>query len=110
MVPSKEILKDGKEWTASSEMTNVHCLRFGGAKAVQASYLNYEGATVFEMNQTYTSYSSQTQMDQAALEVQKRIEERIAREGSTLTGYVQLSIISRRPNQVGIQLLKILIT
>ena len=26
----KEILKDGKEWTASTEMTNVHCLQFGG--------------------------------------------------------------------------------
>ncbi len=92
MVPSKRNLKDGKEWTASTENTNVHCLRFAAA-AIQASYLNYMKEQ--GLGTTYTSFSSQTQMDQAALEVQKRIEERIARRKvPSPTGYVQLSKIS----------------
>ena len=80
----KEILKDGKEWTASTENDKRPLLTvWWPSKAIQASYLNYMKEQGLGTNQTYTSYSSQTQMDQAALEVQKRIEERIAREGNT---------------------------
>ena len=80
----KEILKDGKEWTASTENDKRPLLTvWWPSKAIQASYLNYMREEGLGTNQTFTSYSSQTQMDQAALEVQKRIEERIAREGNT---------------------------
>ena len=80
----KEILKDGKEWTASTENDKRPLLTvWWPSKAIQASYLNYMKEQGLGTNQTYTSFSSQTQMDQAALEVQKRIEERIAREGNT---------------------------
>ena len=80
----KEILKDGKEWTASTENDKRPLLTvWWPSKAIQASYLNYMKEKGLGTNQTFTSYSSQTQMDQAALEVQKRIEERIAREGNT---------------------------
>ena len=80
----KEILKDGKEWTASTENDKRPLLTvWWPSKAIQASYLNYMREEGLGTKQTFTSYSSQTQMDQAALEVQKRIEERIAREGNT---------------------------
>lgn len=80
----KEILKDGKEWTASTENDKRPLLTvWWPSKAIQASYLNYMKEKGLGTNQTFTSYSSQTKMDQAALEVQKRIEERIAREGNT---------------------------
>ena len=77
-------MKDGKEWTASTENDKRPLLTvWWPSKAIQASYLNYMKEQGLGTNQTYTSFSSQTQMDQAALEVQKRIEERIAREGNT---------------------------
>lgn len=80
----KEILKDGKEWTASTENDKRPLLTvWWPSKAIQASYLNYMKDQGLGTNQTYSAVSSQSQMDQAALEVQKRIEERIAREGNT---------------------------
>ena len=80
----KEILKDGKEWTASTENDKRPLLTvWWPSKTIQASYLNYMKEQGLGTNQTYSAVSSQSQMDQAALEVQKRIEERIAREGNT---------------------------
>ena len=80
----KEILKDGKEWTASTENDKRPLLTvWWPSKAIQASYLNYMKDQGLGTNQTYSAVSSQSQMDQAALEVQKRIEERITREGNT---------------------------
>lgn len=80
----KEILKDGQTWTASTENDKRPLLTvWWPSKEIQANYLNYMNGQGLGTNQTFTGASSQSQLDQAAQTVQKRIEERISREGST---------------------------
>ena len=80
----KEILKDGRDWTASTEADKRPLLTvWWPSKAIQASYLNYMNGQGLGTNQTFTVASSQSQLDQAAQAVQKNIEQRISREGST---------------------------
>lgn len=79
MVPSKEILKDGKEWTASTENDKRPLLTvWWPSKAIKASYLSYMKEQGLGTNQTYRHSAHKPKWTKQHLKFQKRIEERIA--------------------------------
>ena len=79
----KQILKDGKKWTASTEKDYRPLLMtWWPDKVTQVNYLNYMSQQGFG-NKTYTTDMMSYDFAAAAETVQRGIEERIGREGNT---------------------------
>ena len=79
----KQILKDGKNWTASTEKDYRPLLMtWWPDKVTQVNYLNYMSQQGFG-NKTYTTDMMSYDLAAAAETVQQGIEERIGREGNT---------------------------
>jgi len=79
----KQILKDGKNWTASTEKDYRPLLMtWWPDKVTQVNYLNYMSQQGFG-NKTYTTDMMSYDLAAAAETVQRGIEERISREGNT---------------------------
>lgn len=79
----KQILKDGKNWTASTEKDYRPLLMtWWPDKVTQVNYLNYMSQQGFG-NKTYTTDMMSYDLAAAAETVQRGIEERIGREGNT---------------------------
>lgn len=79
----KQILKDGKNWTASTEKDYRPLLMtWWPDKVTQVNYLNYMSQQGFG-NKTYTTDMMSYDLAVAAETVQRGIEERIGREGNT---------------------------
>ncbi len=79
----KQILKDGKNWTASTEKEYRPLLMtWWPNKVTQVNYLNYMSQQGFG-NKTYTTDMMSYDLAAAAETVQRGIEERIGREGNT---------------------------
>lgn len=79
----KQILKNGRSWTASTDKDfRPLLMTWWPDKTTQVAYLNYMTKAGLG-TKTYASSASQASLNTAAQEVQKRIEERISREGST---------------------------
>ena len=79
----KQILKDGKNWTASTEKDYRPLLMtWWPDKVTQVNYLNYMSQQGFG-NKTYTTDMMSYDLAAAAATVQHGIEERIGREGNT---------------------------
>ena len=78
----KQILKDGKNWTASTEKDYRPLLMtWWPDKVTQVNYLNYMSQQGFG-NKTYTTDMMSYDLASAAETVQRGIEERIGREGN----------------------------
>ena len=79
----KQILKDGKNWTASTEKDYRPLLMtWWPDKVTQVNYLNYMSQQGFG-NKTYTTDMMSYDLAASAETVQRGIEERIGREGNT---------------------------
>ena len=79
----KQILKDGKNWTASTEKDYRPLLMtWWPDKVTQVNYLNYMSQQGFS-DKTYTTDMMSYDLAAAAETVQRGIEERIGREGNT---------------------------
>ena len=79
----KQILRDGKNWTASTEKDYRPLLMtWWPDKVTQVNYLNYMSQQGFS-NKTYTTDMMSYDLAAAAETVQRGIEERIGREGNT---------------------------
>jgi len=79
----KQILRDGKNWTASTEKDYRPLLMtWWPDKVTQVNYLNYMSQQGFS-NKTYTTDMMSYDLAVAAETVQRGIEERIGREGNT---------------------------
>ncbi|MEE1424415.1 MAG: glycoside hydrolase family 70 protein, partial [Streptococcus salivarius] len=79
----KQILKDGKYWTASTEKDYRPLLMtWWPDKVTQVNYLNYMSQQGFS-DKTYTTDMMSYDLAAAAETVQRGIEERIGREGNT---------------------------
>ena len=79
----KQILKDGKNWTPSTEKDYRPLLMtWWPDKVTQVNYLNYMSQQGFG-NKTYTTDMMSYDLAAAAETVQRGIEERIGREGNT---------------------------
>ena len=79
----KQILKDGKKWTASTEKDYRPLLMtWWPDKVTQVNYLNYMSQQGFS-DKTYTTDMMSYDLAAAAETVQRGIEERIGREGNT---------------------------
>lgn len=79
----KQILKDGKNWTASTEKDYRPLLMtWWPDKVTQVNYLNYMSQQGFS-DKAYTTDMMSYDLAAAAETVQRGIEERIGREGNT---------------------------
>lgn len=79
----KQILKDGKNWTASTEKDYRPLLMtWWPDKVTQVNYLNYMSQQGFS-DKTYTTDMMSYDLASAADLIQVKIEERIGREGNT---------------------------
>ena len=79
----KQILRDGKNWTASTEKDYRPLLMtWWPDKVTQVNYLNYMSQQGFS-NKTYTTDMMSYDLAAAAETVQRGIEERIGCEGNT---------------------------
>ena len=92
------------------KMTNVHCLQFGGQARLskRATSTTWRSKVSVPIRPIRHS-AHKLRWTKQRLKF-KNVLKNVLRVKATLTGCVQLSKISWRPNQVGIQLLKILIT
>ncbi|WP_195187988.1 glycoside hydrolase family 70 protein, partial [Streptococcus salivarius] len=79
----KQILRDGKNWTASTEKDYRPLLMtWWPDKVTQVNYLNYMSQQGFS-DKTYTTDMMSYDLASAADLIQVKIEERIGREGNT---------------------------
>ena len=79
----KEILRDGKNWEPSTEADFRPLLMvWWPDKVTKVNFVNYMNQ-VLGFKSSYNNGVSQSVLDGAASELQRRIEEKISREGST---------------------------
>nr|WP_245335104.1 glycoside hydrolase family 70 protein [Streptococcus oricebi] len=96
----KEILKGGKDWTPSTE-TDLRPLLMAWwpDKQTQINYLNYMNKQGLGTGTVFASDAEQAILNLAAQEVQKKIEEKIAREGNSNWLRTTISqFVSTQPN------------
>lgn len=80
----KDILKDGKTWTASTENDlRPLLMSWWPDKQTQVSYLNYMNEQGLGTGTTYTADSSQESLNLAAQNVQEKIESKISQTQQT---------------------------